>query len=301
MIDVAEQYRLPFNELSVVGSHGAADTFRLHWDIITICNLNCSYCYARKNEKWNVLPTKQKIDVILNKIKQIDKNVEIILLGGEPTLHPLYFYILDQLSDLSNVVSISIISNAQTKFTQDWIDRHQNIKNFFFNVTFHPTESNIDQFLTVVDRLNPQQSIVNVLMYGPQADQQIKTVIDHCVNSKKTVRANVPFHPVYTEKYLTESQKYKSWLQQYSDFFERYLYFKLKNNDVYVLNDIDVYINNLNNFQGWQCLNNNWSCSADSVEFTRMCKSSGNESFVKCKLQKCSCQGLLSVQKYSPS
>ena len=93
-MDIIKQYRIPEKEMNT-GFYGSSHTFRLHWDIDTICDFHCAYCYARKQLEWNKIMSKDSIDKVLAQLRQIETPVEVALLGGEPSLSPHYFYILE--------------------------------------------------------------------------------------------------------------------------------------------------------------------------------------------------------------
>jgi len=299
LTDVKRQYRTPSKEKGVVGAHGSADTIRIHWDIITICDLHCSYCYARALEEWHNIPSKDKLDIHLENIKNIDKEVEVVLLGGEPTLSPSYFYLLDQLNTYPNIVSVAILSNAQKKFTPDWVAQHQKYKNFFFNITYHPNDSDIKKTKDAILLCDRNQLVVNIIMLGPKFDLEISEMIDFCLMHEVTVKVNIPFHPFKNTQFAKSSPLYKNWISKFADKFERYLYFELTSGETFVLNDIDVYLNDLNKFKGWQCSNNNWEIGINSKEIKRTCKGPSVEGSMTCVLAACTCQGLLSAEKYN--
>lgn len=83
---------------------------KLFWDITNKCNLKCQYCCAN-----DLVGINNNIDTsswknILNKC---DKSIDsVILLGGEPLLHP---QILDILHELNNRnIDVNIITNGQS-------------------------------------------------------------------------------------------------------------------------------------------------------------------------------------------
>jgi len=297
--DIKQQYRNPLLEEGVVGAHGDPNCMRIHWDIITICDLHCSYCYARASEQWNELPSKDHINANLELIKQIDKSVEVILLGGEPTLHPHYFYILDQLNSFQNIISTAIISNAQKKFNKEWIQKHNQYNNFFFNITVHPKDSNINIIKDAIMLCDKSKLVVNIMMLGPKFDLVITDMINFCLSHNVTIKVNIPFHPTNTFQFMKSTELYKEWISKFADKFERYLYFELVDGRTFKLNDIDVYLNGLNKFTGWQCSNNNWEISVKSKEIRRCCKGPSTPGSMSCVLPACTCQGLLSAEKFN--
>lgn len=314
MREYIEQFRIPKSEKSM-GFYGNSKTFRLHWDINTYCDKDCFYCYARAQLVWNKMSTKETIDNILDQLSRIDKPLEVVLLGGEPSLHPLYFYILDQLQQLKNISAMAVLSNAGKKVNQSWIDKHDAYHNFWFNYTFHSSETPdiqsgfIDKI--VYTRQKTENVVVNIMMTGPKWDSEISEVISACEKNKITMRANVLFKPKTCDGYMIDSEKYKQWIQRYADRFEKYLYFSksvLERNKVDVqsassaddvFNDIDVYLLGINKFKGWKCLNNNYAVEgSNNTEITRMCDKQQTEEYMVCPLDSCVCQGLLTNEKY---
>jgi len=99
--------------------------FKLHtlqWFMIDVCNMKCSYCiegfgnseYLKKCD-FNKNKTKQesykKVLKLLN-LKKVPKfNIE--LLGGEPTLHPKFNYILESLTKIDQCDKIEIMTNLK--------------------------------------------------------------------------------------------------------------------------------------------------------------------------------------------
>lgn len=313
-MDYIEQFRIPDLE-RVVGAYGDSSSFRLHWDINTYCDKDCFYCYARAQLVWNKMSTKTVLDDILTQLANRKQQLEIVLLGGEPSLHPLYFYILDELEKLPNLKASAVISNAGRKVNNEWIDKHAKYKNFWFNYTFHPSETSdihagfLDKVLYT--RKKYDNVIVNVMMVGNKWDEQIDEVISVCESNDIITRANVLFKPKTCDNYMITSDAYRTWIEKYIDRFERYLYFSKKSlprgkadkqsltNAHSVYNDIEVYLYNLNKFKGWKCLNNNYAVEgSNNTTITRMCDNNQKDTYMTCNLDRCVCQGLLTNEKY---
>lgn len=300
---------------SSCGAYGNSNSFRLHWDINTYCDKDCFYCYARKQLIWNQMSTKQTLDNILDQLTNINKPLEVVLLGGEPSLHPLYFYILDSLEKLPNLSASAVLSNAGRKVDTAWIDKHTKYKKFWFNYTFHASETDdvksgyIDKVLytrSLTDRV-----IANIMMIGPKWDDEIDRVVTACEENNVTMRANVLFEPKSCSGYMINSAKYKQWISRYRDRFERYLHYsetplqrgkpdqQTIETNMSTFNDIDVYLQELNNFTGWRCLNNNYCIEgSNNTNITRMCDSTQTDEYMICPLKSCVCQGLLTNEKY---
>ena len=309
-----EQYRNPGLEKSR-GVYGSSSSFRLHWDINTYCDKDCFYCYARAQLVWNKMSTKTTLDNIIQQLSEIKRPLDVVLLGGEPSLHPLYFYVLDQLEQLDNLQSSAVLSNGGRKVNPEWVDKHSGYKNFWFNYTFHAADTDdihggfLDK--AIYTRSKTDNVIVNVMMLGPKWDDQIDEVVRVCRDRDITMRANVLFKPKTCDGYMIESDKYREWISGYADRFDRYLYFSekvLERNKIDIqsaesadgtFNDVEVYLNGLNKFKGWKCLNNNYAIEgSNNTKITRMCDPSQTGEYMVCSLERCVCQGLLTNEKY---
>lgn len=309
-----EQFRNPSLEKSR-GVYGSSSSFRLHWDINTYCDKDCFYCYARAQLVWNRMSTKTTLDNILQQLSEIEQPLDVVLLGGEPSLHPLYFYVLDQLEQLDNLQSSAVLSNGGRKVNAEWVDKHSGYKNFWFNYTFHAADTDdihggfLDK--VIYTRSKTDNVIVNVMMLGPKWDEQIDEVVKVCRDHDITMRANVLFKPKTCDGYMIENKKYREWISKYADRFDRYLYFSertLERNKIDIqsaesadgtFNDVEVYLNGLNKFKGWKCLNNNYAVEgSNNTKITRMCDPSQTGEYMICPLERCVCQGLLTNEKY---
>lgn len=84
----------------------------VYLEIIYGCNLYCSYCYVG-NERNHISPTLQPLELtkqILKKLRE-DGVTEIVLIGGEPTLHPRFSEICREISVLG-FQSRGVITNG---------------------------------------------------------------------------------------------------------------------------------------------------------------------------------------------
>ena len=309
-----EQFRIPSTE-ETPGLYGSSHSFRLHWDINTYCDKDCFYCYARAQLVWNKMSTKSTLDNIIDQLRKVNKPLEIALLGGEPSLHPLYFYILDQVEELPNLYGSAVISNAGKKVTPEWIDKHSKYKKFWFNYTFHASETP-DVQAGYLDKIkytrdNYDNVIANIMLLGPKWDKQINEVVTACEEYGITMRPNLLFKPKDCDGYMIENDKYREWVATYRDRFERYLYFSKDsmprgrqdhqqlNDDISAYNDVDVYLEGINRFHGWKCLNNNYAVEgSNNTKITRMCDPGQTGEYMICPLQHCPCQGLLTNEKF---
>ena len=66
------------------------------------CNLSCSHCI--RSDKSNTTLSKQEIEILLSNIDF--SNNHIVLTGGEPSLHPAFNYVIDEISKRAKKITI---------------------------------------------------------------------------------------------------------------------------------------------------------------------------------------------------
>ncbi len=84
--------------------------------LLTICNLKCSYCYARKNKKWSEILSKKDLCKILEYLSSVNFNFKITLLGGEPTFYPYLNFVIDELNKNNHCKIIEVFTNGMKYF-----------------------------------------------------------------------------------------------------------------------------------------------------------------------------------------
>lgn len=90
--------------------HKTAD-ITLSLDLISLCNLKCSYCYASSYRER--IPVWLKEKDILNLIHQNSiRTFKVVLLGGEPALYPNLSSLIEKLTNTINVKEILLVTNG---------------------------------------------------------------------------------------------------------------------------------------------------------------------------------------------
>lgn len=201
-------------------------------DLTTICNQHCWYCYARHDFKsmWNrIMP-----DSILNKIYSLisnsDYDFDIVLKGGEPTLHPKFEKIVRTLASFKNVLKILIYSNGKRKV--------KDLPKTKYQFTYHPSENDGHFIIETINKLNNNSDIA--IMAVPGQKERIVNFYNKVKNlNVKDIDLLDIVDPetkeiVKCENYLriesTKTYYYNEWL-------------KLS----------EVFKNDLNHFKGWTC------------------------------------------------
>lgn len=103
---------------------------QLYFVLSKVCNLSCNFCIRdysinKKNSIDRLL-----FDIAIDKLKHLKDSTNLILSGGEPTLHPDFEYFLNTSIGIFNEVTIN--SNGTTKFFNtkilEDISQHKKIK-----------------------------------------------------------------------------------------------------------------------------------------------------------------------------
>lgn len=87
------------------------DFIHIDLNVIYACNMKCSYCYARKENPWNVMMKKDVLNLCIDRISKSAK-CHVNILGGEPSLYPFLKYLLERLEEMENVTLVKIYTNG---------------------------------------------------------------------------------------------------------------------------------------------------------------------------------------------
>lgn len=91
------------NRVCDIAESGLMYPILVNWNIIGTCINRCKYCYGENIFESSYVVEKREIDVIISNIKKMQPEV-VVVTGGEPLLHPEFFYIIDKLSKCTNVI-----------------------------------------------------------------------------------------------------------------------------------------------------------------------------------------------------
>ncbi|CCH63489.1 radical SAM domain-containing protein [Campylobacter phage CP21] len=272
---------------------------RFHWDILTICNYNCFYCYRRQESGWGIYDNVYK--KVLANLSQVSKDFQIVLLGGEPTLHSKINEILTTLDNHKHCKSLSIISNGRYSKIYEVFKPNNP---FLVQITFHPSEvNNMNDFFNNILKIKKLHDVRINVMLVPNYYDKIKECLEFIKKESIDFCYNVLFNPKTPELFMNYKNKDVLDLPNlYKP--ERILKYNI-NNKEYYYSDIDTFKNiELSNFKGFKCYNYNIQISVQG-DFTRFCNDKPltiNEinnlnDYILCPLKYCTCQGKLSTLK----
>lgn len=284
------------------------DHINVHWDSLTICQLHCSYCYARNEygKEWGKISSKEIVDAVIESLNRSSLPFNLGLLGGEPTIGPHYYYILDKISQLEKFQFVYVVTNAEKDLTT-----HPHYDKLAFLFSYHPADcTDRDRFVANMKHMIARgyKCKVNIMLHHDKALwPKIKEMFDICNEIE-----GLKIHPHFI--YGNTIQKlfnYRPAFWEYFSFLEDYEKDLMYDNDVF--NDFQVFRDGLTNFKGWSCYNNNYEIDVRGsvVQFCR-----GKEEFSSnllrdpnffnriektvpmiCPHRACNCDGLLKQLK----
>ena len=297
----------------------------IHWDITTKCNYKCNYCYAIENyskeNNWNKEETYSNIKAILKSIEISKLPVFLGLLGGEPTLSKWYFEILEYINKKiipKHKDNRLYITTNLSKPLSYW-EKHPKYEKTFILASFHPeyntTDSSIELFINKLLYLKDFFKVKVNIMLDPKYDFVTEIFIQKIKKYSLNKYINIHPHIIYPDgsphKELTKI--YKNSFDKYSEiysFMENEYILTDDKNLTTELKDIDIFSKKLNNFNGWNCYQNNYeinypalvtnTCFYDNVDLRK------NITFFKkitkikpriCPHKACNCDGLLKIRK----
>lgn len=284
------------------------DHINVHWDSLTICQLKCSYCYARNEygTEWGKISSKTIIDGVIESLNRSGLPFNLGLLGGEPTLNPHYYYILDKISALEKFNWVYVVTNAEKDLTD-----HPHYEKLAFLFSYHPADcTDREKFLNNIKLMLSRgyKCKVNIMLHHDQILwPTIKEMFEIC-----SAIPGLKVHPHFL--YGKSIQKLFNYRPEFWDYF-RFLedYDKELLYDDSKFNDFQIFDQKLTNFNGWSCWNNNYEIDVEG-HVIQFCNLNGNDKInllkdpdffkriertkpITCPHTACNCDGLLKQLK----
>lgn len=149
--------------------------------VCTICNLKCSYCYARQTKKWNEFLNYEAFLSIFNKIRTLKKPYEINLLGGEPTLWKFLSTSIEKFQSDPFCKKIEFFTNGIKK-----INVHSNKTTIF--LTYHGESKEYMKLFLQNAEYYMQNNKIFINIPNTLAQNDISQLIGFCIKN------NVKYH-----------------------------------------------------------------------------------------------------------
>lgn len=292
------------------------DRYYIYWDLNTVCNFKCSYCYARHEygKAWNRTDTIQRQILVLKALSLIKDPIFLGFHGGEPTLHKDFLYLIDKsLEILTHQDSrLYIVTNGSTDVFEKIRFNPKIYVLFSIHLEFkHLYGNNFEKVINNI-KLMDQKGFkvkVNILLMN---DKKYWNDIHFLFNTLKSLNINIHPHFIYS---LNKNQEiiYNYTDEFYQEFSElndvKYHYVFENEKEHVLLSDYELFKYNLNHFKGWKCYNNNFEIKYNGIlhqicsdEYIDLCK---NPLYFKkyrlkpmiCRFDNCMSDGVLKCLK----
>lgn len=172
----------------------------VNWDTLLVCNQKCSYCYARPSRLWGRIQPKEITDEVIDALAKSNLKFKICLLGGEPTLHPRIWRIIEALQKLDSVKYIELFTNSKKVLNP----KISNFEKLQINLSYHVTEDpDISIFKKNIDFCNLHHIPFKVFLMVVQDSKflgkckevydSLPNVICHYITTNDVTEAKVKF------------------------------------------------------------------------------------------------------------
>lgn len=236
---------------------GDPDNRKLYfcWFLVDWCNYACSYCctWDAQKDKFNKNPNPSLHKLVIARLKKIQDPFMLMLVGGEPTLHPHLDEILTSLADIP-MCEAEIYTNLSRslKFYEDILDNHSNLH---ITASYHPEYHN-QEFIDKSIALKDRNYAINICLSDdpkdwPHTRKMIDALNDGGVKvwyqrlysaNDREINYTKEFYEMFGEEYanITKSENFEHQFY-YSDGTEQ------------TLTPLEVLEKDLNKFKGWSC------------------------------------------------
>lgn len=196
------------NNIEVHCGSAFRDTLKVHFYPIMICQQNCYYCYARKDfsSNWNKMMDLSTTKSVIEAIAESSLPVSLILLGGEPTLHPHFLEIIDLWDEACNKGSslkhsLCITTNGAR---EDIFEKIPKLDNLTVTFSFHPTDADFDIFFKNMKIIQEKDIniFVNILILE---DERFHDKIIKAKN--KAIEMGIRIQPTLLNSYIANPKK----------------------------------------------------------------------------------------------
>lgn len=238
----------------------------ISWTINDNCQYRCEYCYVdlQVNERTSLGGVSK---LVLNALRGLDGNFNIELLGGEPTMHPNYIEIINELIGLDTVRQLTVTSNI--KKNMDFWEKHPKHKKIRIFVSQHPEYEDRD-FEEKMIYIKGNFVVEGLLMLHQDIKylDRTKKMADFMVENK------IQFEPTMI---FDSNRKMVKYDKEIMNIFENYkqsfggIEYIDNNGKSEILSVNKIYQNDLHLLKGWNCSTKMYTIDIEG-NISRPCK-----------------------------
>ena len=180
-------------------SHGLLDissVLKINWEITSHCNYNCSYCFGNAGMKNANFSSFEDLKKIVDKIFSINRKAyDILLIGGEPSVHPNFLDLLQYINNVDKDISINIVTNGSKsiEYHKKLFDSIKN-KKLLFNVSIHLEHCRLNHLIDLIKLANEYNVfLVFSLMLHPEKFELIEEFLSSFIELRKDFFFDISF------------------------------------------------------------------------------------------------------------
>ena len=282
------------------------------WYVINTCQFRCDYCsvleFLPLVKKANPLHLKNYKEILKILSLKILPQYKIELQGGEPTLHPNFFEIIESLNNYKNNTLTEIITNLHKP-----LDFYKKLNEKKYNkvsmtTSFHPQYHDVKKYFEKVKEINKYENIkirpnVNLSDNKKYWDKTI-LLMDMFIENNINFGTNKLFN---AHKYVTKydssfNKKFNSYIEKTigEGVNSKKIPYKYNDGSIKYFNEYEVSKKGLNKFIKYKCVPKYWIINYDNLIYNSC---TGDKfDIVKRNWSKCVscsvCTGCLEEEKY---
>jgi organic radical activating enzyme len=278
------------------------------WKLIDICNQRCEYCNEGfGSDKFRPKSSFFQTESQINSYKSVLKilrlksigNFEVDLIGGEPTLHPYIYDIIEHLTVIDNCKEISVLTNLKKSFS--FYEKFNDIKynKLLLCPSIHFDYYTPDLLIKCIEINKFEHTkILPIIMLHDNEK--------HWNNMEIFINTLIQHDVPYTISFINSCYDYT--VNYTKNFYLKFNKFIMRDDNKYAFNNTllldkyDIYLNKLNTFKGWKCKPLRYiikhtgeiinACTEKPMSFIDADK------FVTCPNTECNCDIQWNYEKY---
>lgn len=168
------------------------------------CNFSCVYCSDSVYKSGKKFLEKEKIKLFLqNFFKYSDGNTEILLLGGEPTLHKDIVEIIKMCEEFQYVSKVVLVTNGSNLNS---ILEHQYTDKFTISITYHNTSKiSFTRYIEIFETIKKHNINLNI-KYVVDGNETLDKIIEK-YNITTQYSDFGTLHPIYHVNFTEDVYK----------------------------------------------------------------------------------------------
>ncbi|MEI0703095.1 radical SAM protein, partial [Brachyspira intermedia] len=210
-------------EMKDVISHGLLNiqsVLRVNWEITSHCNYKCSYCFGNAGMNNPQFYSFEELKKIANKIFDIKRDYyNILLIGGEPTVHPNFLDLLKYFNELDKKISLNIVSNGSKS-----IEYHKKLfesikdKELLFNISVHLEQCRLEHIIDIIKLANEYNVyLILSFMLHPEKEDLLEKFLLEFIELRKKFYFDIMFMelrqpPLFDRNDERYTDKHYKWI-----------------------------------------------------------------------------------------